>query len=219
MSKGLHNVRPKQLALESQGNTEQRPFFEGVRMLDDRRLVRRMALSLAGRLPRQDELGDLDRMMDEEAFYDRLAEGFNDIFLTRGYDGVAENALSYDHFIKTRHWYQKYDLSEVGDKEKQKRARWKLADVYRESMIREPMELVKHIVREGRPFTEIITADYIMMSPYTSRGYGMFGEVKGRFKDTEDPYEYIPVRLRALKSRDGRRDQESKTGFWGVSNT
>jgi hypothetical protein len=41
-------------------------------------------------------------------------------------------------------------------------------------------------VREGRPFTEIITADYVMMSPYTARGYGMFEEVKARFKDADD---------------------------------
>jgi hypothetical protein len=28
-------------------------------------------------------------------------------------------------------------------------------------------------VREDRPFTEIVTADYIMESPYTARGYGI----------------------------------------------
>ena len=209
------------VTMESSG-----PFFDGIRMIEDPGLVRRLALSLAGRLPTKEELASakaggldavenaLDGIMREDAFYERLAEGFNDIFLTRGYDGVAENALSYDHFNKTRHWYQKYDLTDKGDEKQQERARWKLADVYRESMLREPMELVKRIVRDDRPFTEIITADYIMMSPYTSRGYGMFDEVKGRFKDQEDPFEYIPVRLNALKSRDGQRDQKSETGFY-----
>src|SRR5690606_23906747 len=78
----------------------------------------------------------------------------------------------------------------------------------------EPLELVKHIVRENRPFTEIITADYIMISPYTARGYGLFEELRERFANPEDAFEYIPVRLPALKGRDKRSDQKSETGFY-----
>jgi hypothetical protein len=44
------------------------------------------------------------------------------------------------------------------------------------------MKLIEHIVRNDRPFTEIVTADYIMVSPYTARGYGIFDEVKSQFK-------------------------------------
>jgi hypothetical protein len=58
----------------------------------------------------------LDDLLKEEAFFDRLKEGFNDIFLTLGYDGNADDALSYDHFEKTRHWYQKHDLSHIPEK-------------------------------------------------------------------------------------------------------
>ena len=32
----------------------------------------------------------LDAVMKEDAFYDRLREGFNDIFLTLGIDGNAD---------------------------------------------------------------------------------------------------------------------------------
>ena len=195
-------------------------------MLNDQRLLRRLTLSLAGRLPTKKELAAirteklkalppiLDGVMEEEAFYNRLAEGFNDIFLTRGYDGVPETALSYEHFGETRGWIQKYDLSDKGDEDAQRKARYKLSDDYRESMLREPMELVRHIVRNELPFTEIITADYIMVSPYTARGYGIFEELKGRFEDTKDPFEYITVRLKSLQHRDGKNHQESATGFY-----
>ena len=57
--------------------------------------------------------GILDEVMKESAFYERLQEGFNDIFLTLGYNGVGEEVLSYDHFQPTRRWYQKHDLSDV----------------------------------------------------------------------------------------------------------
>ena len=46
---------------------------------------------------------------------------------------------------------------------------YKLVRQYREAMRREPLELVAHIVRNDRPFTEIVTADYIMVSPYFAR--------------------------------------------------
>lgn len=205
---------------------EQKPFFEGITMLDDRRLLRRLTLSLAGRLPTEKELSSiraeklkalepiLDNIMKEDAFYTRLSEGFNDIFLTRGYDGVAERALSYEHFGETRGWTAKFDLSNVGDKDAQLQARYKLSRDYREAMLKEPMELVKYIVRNDRPFTEIINADYIMVSPYTARGYGIFEELKDKFKNTENPFEYLPIRLKALQNRDGKSHQESPTGFY-----
>ncbi|MDA7881208.1 DUF1592 domain-containing protein [Akkermansiaceae bacterium] len=203
-----------------------KPFFEGVRMIDDRRLLRRLTLQLGARLPEPKEFAAvqehglaaisliLDDLMKEEAFYDRLAEGFNDIFLTPGIDDVAENVLSYEHFNKTRHWYQKKDFSHLKDEQKRKEAGWELARHYRESIQREPMELVKYIVRNDRPFTELITADYIMVSPYSARGYGVFEEVKDRFKDIDDRFEYVPVRLKSLKGRSEKTNQESATGFY-----
>ena len=202
-----------------------KPFFGGITMLEDRRLLRRATLSLGARLPTAEELAlvekegleamrpVLDMVMKEEAFYDRLAEAFNDIFLTRGYIDGAESALSYDHFEKTRHWTQEHDLSYAGDEKAQQKARYKLADNYREALLREPLELVKHIVRNDRPFTEIVTADYIMVSPYTSRGYGNFDEVRAQFRNVDDPFEYVPARLKALKHRDGKQ-QASETGFY-----
>ena len=45
---------------------------------------------------------------------------------------------------------------------------------------------------------EIVAADYIMVSPYSARGYGVFNEVKSKFKNPEDPFEYVPVKLKAL---------------------
>lgn len=203
-------------------------FFQGVAMIDNRRLLRRATLSLAARLPSSQELSAvqekglaamgpvLDAVMQEDAFYERLAEAFNDIFLVRGYDDGAESALSYDHFSETRHWTGKFNLDCIADKDARQKVRYKLDNDYREALLREPLELIKHIVRHDRPFTEIVTADYIMVSPYTARGYGIFEELQEHFKSPEDPFEYIPVRLKALKSRDrgSRGDQKSETGYY-----
>lgn len=199
------------------------PLFDGVSKLSPRRLLRRVTLSLAGRLPTQEELdaidanpGALDAILDqilkEDAFYVRLKEAFNDIFLTIGIEDNAETLLSYDHFEHTRGWTEKFDLSEIPEAERQK-SRWKLADVYRNALLREPLELIAYIVKNERPFSELICADYIMVSPYTARGYGIFDDVKSQFKNPDDPVEYIPARLKALKSRDGKV-QESASGLY-----
>lgn len=200
------------------------PFFEGVAMISQPRLLRRITLSLAARLPSDEEHAAvhqsglstldaiLDRIMKEDAFFVRLKEGFNDIFLTVGIEDNAETLLSYDHFEHSRLWTQKHDLDHLPKADQQK-ARWALADVYRDALLREPLELIAYIVQNDRPFSELATADYIMVSPYTARGYGMFEELKDQFKNIDDPFEYIPARLKALKSRDGRT-QESATGFY-----
>jgi hypothetical protein len=222
----LYSPPPDALARLTAPDAHATPFFDGVAMLDDRRLLRRVTLSLAGRLPTDEEIaavsaqgrkafpGLLDAIMKEDAFYTRLREGFNDIFLTPGYDDVPENALSYEHFSKTRHWTEKYDLSAAGDKKAQQQARYKLANDYRKAFQGEPMKLVEYIVRNDRPFTEIVTADYIMVTPYTARGYGIYDELKPRFKNPDDPFEYIPVKLKALVARTHDDDEDSQTGFY-----
>ncbi len=202
------------------------PFFDGVVMLDNRQLLRRVTLSLAGRLPTEQEMSAvekggikafpplLDSIMSEDAFYTRLRESFNDIFLTRGFGDNPEDALSYEYFEKSRGWTQKFDLSGIADPKVQQKARYKLHDNYRDAVLGEPMKLVEYIVRNNRPFSEIVTADYIMVSPYSARGYGIYDEVRSQFKNPDDPFEYIPMKLKALKGRSRQADEDSASGYY-----
>ncbi len=202
------------------------PYFSDIEMLSAARLLRRVSLSLVGRLPTPGEsrlvadrdmdglMQVLDGMMRDDAFYDRLSEGFNDIFLLMGQDGVAERIAGYRNFGDTRMWYQKRKFEHIEDEKARKRAGWSLADDYRVSILREPFELIDYIVRNERPFTELVTADYIMVSPYTARGYGIFEELKERFKDPEDFLEFVPARLKALTLRTGKPDQVTPTGMY-----
>lgn len=221
------NLPPTALLTSTMGfDKNAPPFFDGIVMVDDRKLLRRVTLSLGGRLPTENEQTVvvngglkvlpliLDAMMKEDAFYDRLREGFNDIFLTVGLEDNAETVLSYDHFEKTRLWYQKYDLTHIADEKARTKAGYKLANDYREAIQGEPMRLIEYIVRHERSFTEIVTADYIMVTPYSARGYGVFEELKPKFKNTNDPFEYVPVKIKALIGREKSQNQESATGFY-----
>ncbi len=221
----VQRMEGKSVLADTAEKYKPRSFFEGVTMIGNESLLRRLTLSLTGRLPTTKEKqviqekglpglnGILEKLMTEEAFYGRLKEGFNDIFLTDGYDGNGELILSYDHFEKTRHWYQKHDFSHIKEKRARQEALWEMSRVYRKAIRSEPLELIAHVVRNNRPFTEIMTANYMMVSPYSARGYGIFDQVKNRFKDPDNPFEYIQAKLPALKNRQGKA-QESKTGFY-----
>lgn len=207
-------------------------FFRDVKMIPPQRLLRRVTLSLAGRLPSDDErsavkskgVAAIDKVMEnllqEEAFYVRLKEAFNDILLTNGYDGGGEAALSYTHFHKSRLWYQKRDPNRDRPKDNklkythpEMRAYYQLVKDYRNAMLQEPLELVAYIVRNDRPFAEFATADYIMVSPYTARGYGIFEDIKDQFANPDDPFEFIRTQIKALTDdANGKTVQESKDG-------
>ena len=55
---------------------------------------------------------------------------------------------------------------------------------------RAPLELIAHVVEGDLPYTEILTADYVMANPMSAVGYG----ASTRFDDPEDVHEFKPSR-------------------------
>ena len=56
---------------------------------------------------------------------------------------------------------------------------------------RAPLELIAHVVENDRPYTEILTADYIMANPMAAGSYG----APTRFDDPDDMHEFKPSRV------------------------
>jgi len=190
------------------------PYYDGVAFIEPLDLLRRVTFSLTGRLPTADERARVARdgldgmavvlsaLMDTEPFLDRVKEGFDDILLTRGYTASVGAVLAWA-FFPNRHWVQEtYEPPES----------YPINDDYNRALRSEPVELIAHIVRNDRPFTEILTADYTVMSPYTARGYGIFEAVEDRFEDPEDPFEFIEVQMPRLQARNNGPAQPSETG-------
>ena len=192
---------------------EEKPFFDGVVMLDDvqaaaagdavaggpaadrRGAGRRCGRGdggAAGGARRGDEGGGLLRP---------AARGVQRHLSDRRLRRRPRDALSYEHF--SRRGLDREIRPEATSPTQgcAQQARYKLAADYRKALLGEPMKLIEYIVRNDRPFTEIVTADYIMVTPYTARGYGIFDELKAKFKNPDDPFEYIPVKLKALVGR------------------
>ena len=107
-------------------------------------------------------------MMTGPAFHDFLIRGANDRLLTdRNTDIIDANRGFFVHFT-----------NENTRKKSSVRDRTILAipyDVGEPDATRLPscaLELIAHVVENDRPYTEILTADYIMANPFAARAYG-----------------------------------------------
>ncbi len=173
--------------------------FDAFKLLPWEDTLRKATLNLAGRVPTANEFqrvgnnGEtavtniLNSMMQEEGFYERLREIFNDRWLVRKYlndfNGAARelpNATFPDRF-----WYQDAGLT----REQEREAR----NITNRAIAEETLYLVEYLVRNNRPMTEILTADYIMVNPYSARSYGVMGQLN--FNNVNDANEWLPARI------------------------
>ncbi len=169
-------------------------FLDGVELESPYVTLRRFALLFAYRLPTaeeiarvdaegEDALADIiDEMMREEAFGDRMAEGFNDVFLTEGAAFNIAGLGTVNH--PTLLWFT--DLPQPERNETLEKTR--------SGIIRAGNQLIKNIVLEDEPFTNVLLADYTMVNPFSARSFGVFDTVA--WEDPEDPDEFHPARLR-----------------------
>jgi hypothetical protein len=163
--------------------------FPDVSLLTPEQTLRKAALHLVGRLPTEDEViavedggeaaleAALLAMMAEDAFYERLADILNDTFLTDMYIGGDSlnrlNATAPD-FPGVLPYFDK--VNPMPDDQKKRIAR---------AVGREPLDLISYIVRNDRPFTEVVTANYTVFTPDSAYLYG----VDVAFDDPANPKE------------------------------
>ncbi|MCA9681827.1 MAG: DUF1588 domain-containing protein [Myxococcales bacterium] len=170
-------------------------YFADVELLDEVETLRKASLNLAGRLPTPEEEASviaggeealdlaLDDLLREEAFYDRLVEIYNDHFLV---DKYLPNVNAID-LLDGADYPNSYWFEAITDDAERNAAR-RNANT---AVAREVTELVAHVVREDRPFTEILTADYTVVNPWSAQTYG----VNVNFADPGDPNEYAEAKL------------------------
>lgn len=171
------------------------PYAGQLELLSWPETLRKASLELTGKLPTERQLqvtaeqgqrgfeGSLAEIMRDEAFYQRIIELYNDHFLTDKYLG-RENAielLNEDIYPNLRWFDRKYP----GDEQ--------AVRVTNDSLAREPLELIAHVVRAERPFTEILTANYAMLNGYAA--LSMVGLPDVPLGVGENPDSYREVRV------------------------
>ncbi|MCB9524739.1 MAG: DUF1588 domain-containing protein [Myxococcales bacterium] len=168
-----------------------------VELVDLPGTLRKAKLQLIGELPTVEELEQvssggaaalealLTGYMQEDAFYETLKRWWNDDLLTDKYarGDEATNLLDSDDFPR-RHYYRDLpDDTEAG----QLARRWSNL-----SVAREPLELIAHVVRSERPFSEVLTADYMLLNPFSAQVYGLD---TAAFDDPLNPMEFKALKV------------------------
>jgi len=121
-----------------------------------------------------------DGLMNEAAFYTRVQEIYNDVFLTnkdaRDRDPVRNN-FDIDAFANRDYYEDNFSGTMRSD----------LREDANYGIARAPIELVKYVVENDLPFTEIVTADYTMVNPFAARVYDNVGPNGFAFDPSSNP--------------------------------
>ena len=187
-------------------------LFSGVTMASSARTLRRAALLFAGRLPTQAELNaviygnestlrrTIRDLMTGRGFHDFLIRSANDRLLT---DAELESVVQGNEPRFVAHTNKLWELADQAVKNGYDRLSWYppyrfYSQAVQYGMARAPLELIAHVVENDLPYTEILTADYIMANPEAALAYGADTE----FDDPEDPTEFKPSEILSYYRRD-----------------
>jgi hypothetical protein len=141
----------------------------GVEILTHRETARKAAVVLAGRYPTDEEFASattdegLDafvvKLTNDELFYDRLREIWNDALLTERPLGAEVGQSFYNA-------PQLYDTLVPGYNPDIRR-------MTSNAVTEEPMRFVEYVVRNNLPFSDVVTGNYIVANPFTAKTYGL----------------------------------------------
>lgn len=183
----------------------------------------RTTINLVGRIPTAEEralvenngnqglASIVDELMEEEAFLNRVGEFYNELLHTDFYAQKSHKPWLLQWFT----WnFSEAIWFEMGGEISTKDISNKLSEYTAYGIGREPVELVKYIVKNNRPISEVLTADYFMVNAYSARSYySLYQTHKSSFNTLpdsvvagavfmEDPEHFIPVQLPETRAED-----------------
>ena len=177
------------------GQSQALSFFSGVSSESRADTLRRAALILAGRLPTTAELstviaGDdtvlrqtVKGLMQGDGFHEFLVKGANDKLLTEG--AIRSIETNMINFPTLR------NLIYVTQRDQGVKQAINLIITVQSAARFAPGELVAHVVENDLAYSEILTADYMMMNPLLNQVL----EGTAVFKDSNNQNEYQPGKI------------------------
>ncbi len=157
----------------------------GVTQLTASATLRKATIDLGGRLPTDAENASvsqegaageqaldaaLDALFKEDTFYVRLREMFNDVVLTDKYVGNEIQMDTGPSMYPSMDRFRNDKNPQYGDFSQYR-------DDLRSAMGSEPMNLIAFVARNDHPFTEILSADYTVVTPHQAQAYGVEGQI------------------------------------------
>ena len=173
-------------------------LFDTVTMAPVRKTLRRAALIFAGRTPTDEEYAaaqgggaalraTIRGLMTGPEFHEFLIRGANDRLLTDRRGTIIDHHADFLVDFSNEAWRRASEGHARGDD----RYFYDWNDRVQHGARRAPLELIAHVVENDLPYTEVLTADYVMANPMSAEAFG----APTRFDDPEDPHEFKPSRI------------------------
>ena len=204
-------------------------LFDGVTMATSGRALRRAALVFAGRLPTQAELSAVSDgeesslreavkgLMTGRGFHDFLIRAANDRLLTDRERGNVIPVMEVRFVdLTNKRWELAGEAVANGHERPRRYPPFRFHErAVQYGVARAPLELIAHVVENDLPYTEILTADYIMANPMAAKAYGATTE----FDNDEDVTEFRPSEIARYFRRDSSLivEEDPRKG-WRVIN-
>ena len=126
-------------------------------------------------------------MMTGPVFHDFLIRGANDRLLTDRQGRIIDD--NQGQFVQyTNESYRRWKEVHARDDQSGYHI-WQ--DRVTHGFRRAPLELIAYVVEKDLPYTEVLTADYIMANPWSASAYGS----STTFDDSQDVHEFKPSRI------------------------
>ncbi len=176
-------------------------FWDSITMSDASTTLRRAAIIMAGRLPSGDEItlaqsgnsglrSALKALMTGENFHEFLLRAANDRLLMKGLVGTDFQITS-----RTEGFYpvlanKNYDanVAAAGGDDTLQREFTDWFSAFKYGVANAPLKLIAHVVENDLPYTDILTANYTMVNPYSNEVFRSGIE----FEDDTNALEFKP---------------------------
>ncbi len=194
-------------------------LFDGVKMASRRNILWRAAIIFAGRIPTDQEYQSIigasadefraaiRNLMQGPEFHEFLTRGANDRLLT---DRRLTDVLMGDgegfYVELTNRLYRLWQAASASGEYGEYHT-WRSGVNYGAG--RAPVELIAHVVESDRPYTEILTADYVMANPPAAEAYGAVTE----FENPQNVHEFRPSEIARYYRSDDSKVVESVDGM------
>ena len=181
--------------LADSGVTErQLSFLSGLASEPLTTTLRRATLLLQGRVPTSAEIAAvkddedlqiaLRNLMEGDKFREFVVTAVNDKLLTKAQIGAVNVAFGNYVNLANKDYEIVAGVTDQTDKNAIRKARYHFRDSFYQDLQRTSGELVYHVINNYLPYSEILTADYMIMNPLLDEvfdGDATFDSAENRF--------------------------------------
>ena len=182
-------------------------LFDGVKMESWRSTLRRAAIVFAGRTPTEEEYTSIRgatvsefravirHLMEGQAFHEFLIRASNDRLFT---DRDARVISYFDRFVDFTNRRYELAVAAQASGDDTELGQWELAVQY--GIGRAPLELIAWVVENDLPYSEILTAGYVMANAQAAEAYGASTD----FGKASSVHTFRPSEVRSYYRHDER---------------